>query len=138
MNFLETSFARRALGAFLLLVFILALAFGTTPAAFADSGLVTSTQYYVTNTSSTVPVHMAPRKGTYATSVTVIGNSLWQTTNTSTVYIGPNSTNDCQAIAVASGARVTITMTPNQFIDLYDWYLDVVTVNDGVCVLYTK
>ncbi len=129
---------RRALGVFLLAVFILALVFGTAPAAFADGGLVTANQYYVTNSSTTVPVRLAPRRGTFVTSAVIVGNSLWQTTNTGTVYIGPNSTNGCQAIAVTSGATVTLSFTPNQWVDLYDWYLDVATTNDGVCVIFTK
>ncbi len=138
MNIFQTDFARRTLGAVLVFVFVLALVFGTSPAAFADGGLVTANQYYVTNTSASVPVRLAPRRGTFVTSATIVGNSLWQTTNTGTVYIGPNSTNGCQAIAVTSGSTVTLSFTQNQWVDLYDWYLDVVTVNDGVCVIFTK
>ena len=135
---IDSTLFRRALGVLLLAVFLLAMLFGTMPAAFADSGLVTANQFYVTNTSTTVPVHMAPRRGTFATSVTVIGNSLWQTTNTGTVYIGPNSTNACQAIAVTSGSTVTLSFTAGQWVDLYDWYVDITSANDGVCVIYTK
>lgn len=104
----------------------------------ADSGKVTARQYYVTNTSASVPVRMAPRAGTYATSVTLVGNRLWQTTNTGTVYIGPNSTNGTQAISITSGQIVTLSFTPAQWVDLYEWYLDVATTNDGVCVIYTQ
>lgn len=130
--------ARRALGLLLLALFILAMVFAMVPAAFADGGLVAANQYYVTNSSTTVPVRLAPKRGTFVTSATLVGNSLWQTTNTGTVYIGPNSTNACQAIAITSGATVTLSFTQNQWVDLFDWYLDVATANDGVCVIYTK
>lgn len=138
MKLFQNIVVRRTLGCLLLLVAILALVLVPATSAFADGGQVFANQYYVTNTSATVPVRMAPKRGTFVTSATIIGNSLWQTTNTGTVYIGPNSTNACQAIAITSGATVTLSFTQNQWVDLYDWYLDVVTVNDGVCVIYTK
>lgn len=104
----------------------------------ADSGQVVSRQYVITNSSTTVPVRIAPRAGTYATSITVIGNKDWQTTNTGTVYIGPSSTNGQQSIAITTGQIVTLSFTPSQWVDLYDWYLDPVTANDGVVVIYSK
>ena len=136
MKLLQSQFARRLVVGGMLAIVVLAGSISTP--VRADSGTVTARQYYITNTDAAVPVRMAPRAGTYATSVTLVGNRLWQTTNTGTVYIGPNSTNGAQAIAITTGQIVTLSFTPAQWVDLYDWYLDVATTNDGVCVIYTK
>ena len=105
---------------------------------WAASGLVASKQVVRTNADTAVPARMAAARGAYATSITVIGNKDWRTPNTSTVYIGPTSTNSQQPIAIAPGATATLTFANDQFIDLYDWYFDVGTANDGVVIVYSR
>lgn len=106
--------------------------------AWAASGYVTSKQLNTTNSSTTVPTRLSSVRGAYATSITIIGNKASRTANTGTVYIGPTSTDNDQPIAIASGSLVTLTFTPDQYIDLYDWYLDVATANDGVVIIYSR
>ena len=105
--------------------------------AWAASGLVNSRQLLKTNSDAATPARIGAQ-GTYATSITILGNKDWRTANTGTVYIGPTSTNNVQPIAITPGAVVTLAFGPDQFIDLYDWYVDVVTANDGVVVIYSK
>lgn len=105
---------------------------------FAAGGYIASRQFKVTNSDTAVPARMAPVRGTFATCVTVIGNKDWRTANTGTVYIGPTSTNDQQPITITSGQLVTLTFAANQEVDLYDWYVDVGTANDGVVVIYSR
>lgn len=106
-------------------------------AVLAAAGLVTSRQLLKTNASTTVPARLAAR-GTYATSITVIGKKSWRVDNTSTAYIGPVATNDMQPVAILPGQTVTLGFSADQFIDLYDWYLDVSTGDDGVVILYSR
>jgi hypothetical protein len=103
---------------------------------FALGGQVSSRQFTKTNASTSSPVRLAAQ-GTFATKVTIIGNKSARVANTGTVYIGPTSTDDAQAIAVTTGQTVTITPAQGEFIDLYEWYLDPATANDGVVVIYT-
>lgn len=104
---------------------------------FAASGLVGSRQLVKTNSDTATPARIAAQ-GTYAASVTIIGNKDWRTANTGTVYIGPTSTNNVQPIAITPGSTVTLSFSQGQFIDLYDWYVDVTTANDGVVVIYSN
>ncbi len=106
-------------------------------AVFAFGGLVSTKQLIKTNSSTSVPVRIAPL-GTYASKVTFIGNNAARTANTGTVYVGPTSTNDTQTLAITTGQTMTIECAPGEWIDLYEWYLDPATANDGVVVLYTQ
>ena len=104
---------------------------------FAFGGLVSTKQIIKTNSSTSVPVRLAPL-GTHASKVTFIGNNAARTANTGTVYVGPTSTNDTQVLAITTGQVMTIECAPGEWIDLYEWYLDPVTANDGVVILYTQ
>ena len=104
---------------------------------WAASGLISSRQFTKTNASTGTPVRLAAQ-GTFATSVTIIGNNAARTANTGTVYIGPTSTDNAQPIAITTGQTVTLTFASDQYIDLYDWYLDVATANDGVVIVYSR
>lgn len=98
---------------------------------------VDSIQLVVLNSSTTVPVRLSSNHVAFA-SMTVIGNKAERTANTGTVYIGPTSTNDTQAIAITTGATVTLVAPPGETIDLFNWWLDPATANDGVVLIVTK
>jgi len=104
---------------------------------WAASGLVSSRQLLKTNSDTATPARLAVA-GTYATSVTFIGNKDWRTANTGTVYIGPTSTNNVQPLALTPGQVMTLSFASDQYIDLYDWFVDVGTANDGVVIIYSK
>ena len=106
--------------------------------AFAAGGLINSRQYIITNSSTSAPTRLAAVRGTYARAITVLGNKDYRTGNTGTVYIGPSSTNDQQVLSITTGQILTLSFGENQFIDLYDWYLDVATADDGVVVIYSN
>lgn len=103
--------------------------------ALAD-GLNAFRETTKTNSSTTVPVRVAAARGHYFRSATFYGKLHARTNNTSSVYLGVNSTNDTQAIEVPAGGAVVISAPVNGFFDLYDIYLDVGTANDGVVVIW--
>ena len=104
--------------------------------ALAD-GLLRVNELTKTNASATVPVRLAAVRGAnFFKSATFYGKLHARTNNTGTVYLGTNSTNDTQAISIAAGEYVVITAPENSYFDLYDFYLDVATANDGVVVVY--
>lgn len=105
--------------------------------AFAFGGPVSSRQSITNNSSTSAPIALAPA-GTYASSVTLIGNKTARTANTGTVYVGPTATNDAQPVSVTSGQTVTIVAPPGEWIDLNEWYLDVATANDGLVIIWTQ
>ena len=70
--------------------------------------------------------------GTYVTTVTIWGIKAARSNNTGTVYIDSTSTNDLQAVPIASASYVTLTASPGKLIDLNDIYLDSTTSGDGV------
>ncbi len=100
------------------------------------AGVVGSQQTIQTNASATVPVRISSNHW-HAASFTIIGNKAARTANTGTVYIGPTSDNDTQPIPITTGQIFTLVAPPGQYIDLYDYWLDVVTVGDGVVVVST-
>jgi len=104
--------------------------------ALAD-GLLRVNELTKTNASATVPVRLSAVRGAnFFKSATFYGKLHPRTNNTGTVYLGTNSTNDTQAISIAAGEYVVITAPENSYFDLYDFYLDVATTNDGVVVVY--
>jgi hypothetical protein len=103
--------------------------------ALAD-GLSVLKQLTKTNSSTSTPVRVGTTRGTYFKSATFYGKSAVRTSNTGTVYLGTNSTNDTQSIEVTAGGWVVISASPGSYLDLYDIYLDVGTANDGVVVVY--
>lgn len=120
---------------FLLTMALLAALALTAPAQPRNQ--VDSIQLVVLNSSTTVPVRLSSNHVAFA-SMTVIGNKAERTANTGTVYIGPTSTNDTQALAITSGATITLVAPVGETIDLYNWWLDPATANDGVVLIVTK
>jgi hypothetical protein len=99
-------------------------------------GYGASRQFTTTNSSATAPVQVKTNSTPFRYA-TVLGKKAERTDNTGIVYIGVISTNDTQPYAIAPGGSVTIQAPPGCFLDFKDWYLDVVTANDGVVVIYT-
>ena len=90
-----------------------------------------------TNSSATVPVRLTATQGQHLfRRATFFGKLQARTNNTDTVYLGWNSTNDTQVVALGSGASLVIEAPPDSWLDLYDLYLDVTSTNDGVVVVY--
>lgn len=95
-------------------------------------------QFITTNTSTTVPVQLVTTN-LYVKSVTLIGKSFYQTTNTTAVHIGfGNSTNTRQGITIDPGSYATITAPFQSIHNLSNIWLDVSTANDGVIVIYER
>lgn len=103
--------------------------------ALAD-GLSAFRETTKTNSDTGVPVRVAAARGNYFRSATFYGKLHARTNNTSSVYLGVNSTNNTQAIEVPAGGSVVISAPPNTYLDLYDLYLDVGTAGDGVVVIW--
>lgn len=95
---------------------------------------------YVTNTSTTVPTNFTA--GVNATTninasvVTVRGQVSPRVNNAGTVYIGTTSGNDTQPYPVTAGGEVVIRIPEGRTINLRDWWVDVGTANDGICIIY--
>lgn len=100
------------------------------------AGQVGSTQIIQTAADSSVPVRLSTNRVRMA-SMTIIGNKAARTANTGTIYIGPTSTNDTQSIPITTGQILTMVAPPGQWIDLYDYWLDVTTAGDGVVIIAT-
>ncbi len=103
--------------------------------AVAD-GLGAFREVTKTNSDAAVPVRLVATRGQYFRSATVYGKLHARTNNTSSVWLGINSTNNTQPIEVTAGGSVVISAPVNSFFDLYDIYLDVVTAGDGVVVVW--
>lgn len=120
-----------AFGVAALLSFIL-FSRAQTPAAF---GII-----YLTNTSTTVPTNFTA--GVSATTninarvVTVRGQVSPRVNNAGTVYIGTSSANDSQPYPVLAGGEVLIRVPEGKTINLKDWWVDVGTANDGLCIIF--
>ncbi len=65
-----------------------------------------------------------------------IGNKAARTANTGTVYLGLDSTNDAQPLAITTGATVVLEAATGCKLDLSDLWLDVATAADGVLILW--
>lgn len=87
------------------------------------------------NSSTTVPVRITDSP-TFFSRAWFIGNKAAQTANTGTVYIGDSSANSGQPLAFTTGTVREITAPTGSYLDLYDFFLDVATTNDGIVVLY--
>lgn len=117
---------------FLLLLLAVVVASG----AFAD-GLTALRQLIKTNSDTATPTRLVATRGSALfKTATFYGRLDARTSNTGTVYLGTVSTNNTQPIEVTAGAAVVITAPANSYLDLYDFYLDVATANDGVVVVY--
>lgn len=95
---------------------------------------------YVTNGSTSVPTNftagVSATTNIFATVVTVRGKVSPRTDNTGTVYIGTTSGNDTQPYPVLSGGEVLLRAQPGTTFNLADWWVDVTTINDGICIIY--
>lgn len=60
------------------------------------------------------------------------GNKAVRTANTGTVYLGLLATNDTQALAITTGATVTLEAPVGARLNLADLWIDVATNADGV------
>lgn len=115
---------------------ILLALLAATCVVLAD-GLLKVQELTKTNSSTTVPTRLVSVRGqSFFKTATFYGKLHARTNNTGTVYLGTNSTNDTQAISIAAGDYVVITAPENSYFDLYDFYLDVATANDGVVVVF--
>lgn len=84
----------------------------------------------VTNSDAAVPKRLTADP-TPVFVAHVYGKKAARTNNTGIVYLGPDATNDTQALTIAAGAYLKLDL-----VDLSDFYLDVVTVGDGVVIVY--
>lgn len=109
------------------------------PIMVIAADLKNSMQLVTTNSTTTVPCRLVSNTSAiyYAGKITLIGNKDIRTANTGTVYVGVNPTNDTQAIPITSGQVVTLTPPIGEQVRLYDWFLDVGTTGDGVCIIWT-
>jgi len=106
-----------------------------TLAVFAD-GLRPFRETTKTNSDPAVPVRLVAARGNLFKSATFYGKLHARTNNTSSVYLGVNSTNNTQAIEVPAGGAVVLAAPVNAWYDLYDIYLDVGTAGDGVVIVW--
>lgn len=95
---------------------------------------------HMTNTSTTVPTNLVAGVGgqtnIYATRVTVIGKASPRSTNTSVVYIGPSAADGTQPYPVNAGGEIVLRAPDTAPFNLRDWYVDVLTANDGVTIIF--
>lgn len=95
---------------------------------------------YVTNTILNVPTNFVAGLGgqtnVYATRVTVLGKRWARTTNTSVVYIGPSIAQGTQPYPVNPGGEVVLRAPDTAPFNLRDWYVDCITTNDGVTIIF--
>lgn len=95
---------------------------------------------YVTNASTTVPTNFTAgvnaTTNIFATVVTVRGQVSPRVNNAGTVYIGTASGNDTQPYPVTAGGEVIIRIPEGRTINLRDWWVDVGTASDGICIIY--
>lgn len=105
------------------------------PSPSFGEALSTLTSFVKTNASATVPVQLSSSSLKFR-SATIYGLRDYQTTNTSTVYIGTSSTNGQQFIIVPVTNAVVIQPPAGFYYDFTNLWLDVVTANDGVVVTY--
>lgn len=113
---------------------ILLLWLVSVPLCFGEA-LITMMTLTKTNTSATVPVQLSSSSIKFK-SATVYGLRTAQTTNTSVVYLGTSSTNGDQMIAIAPTNAVIFQAPPGYYYNFTNIWLDVVTTNDGVVVIY--
>lgn len=99
-------------------------------------GLVGPRELTKTNADPSTPVRLQAARGAFFKRATVYGKLHARTNNTDTVYLGWNSTNDTQTVAITAGSNVVLEAPPNSYFDLYDIFLDVTSTNDGVVVVY--
>jgi hypothetical protein len=66
-----------------------------------------------------------------------IGRNAARTNNTGNVYIGWQSADDTQLLEVTPGAEVRVTAPDGEAFDLGATYVDVITNDDGVVVIYS-
>jgi hypothetical protein len=73
---------------------------------------------------------------TFVHKVTILGKKSARAANTGTVYIGPTSGNDTQPFEITTGAEVVLEAADGTLLNLADWYVDVVTNDDGVILIF--
>lgn len=119
-----------------LLLLSLAVLLFAAGKAHAAGGPTSAIQFSVTNTSATVPIALSTTRR-YAQSFTVIGSVAPQVNNVGNIYIGTLTNNTQQPILVQPGTMISVIAPPGEWINLQEWFLDVVNANDGVTIIYT-
>lgn len=117
---------------------------GATPTAYNGTYEIvsvpstTSFTYRVSNKEQalTVTGTLTAKADLWFRRATVIGNKAIRTANSGTVYLGLSSTNDTQGIVITTGAERTIEAALGTRLNLADFWLDVVSINDGVLILW--
>ena len=90
-------------------------------------------------TAGTAVTLTTPPKSIQVRFAKFINKKASRVANTGIVYLGTSPTNDTQPWEFAAGATYTekdLYANDGEFFDLKDLYLDVVTVNDAITVLY--
>lgn len=93
-------------------------------------------QFAVANSSTTTPAQLT-NAPLLATSFTIIGKASAQgAANAGSVYIGTSSVDGANHYEIASGTYHVFTAEKGQAFRLSDFYFDVTSANDGVCILW--
>ena len=120
----------------LLFIPIIALVFLLMPEdTTANWGARKAFGTWTTNTVAGTPVKLY-HTNIWVTSATVVGMKAARTANTGSVYFGPTSGNDTQFHVLTTGSEAVITSGDQSQFDLSQWYLDVVTDDDGIAVTF--
>lgn len=90
----------------------------------------------VTASSSGTPVSLTTGTNVWCTRAIIMGKKAARTSNTGTVYIGPESGNDTQSYPIAAGEIHVFVAPPGASLNLKDWYVDVTTNDDGLVIIY--
>jgi len=101
-----------------------------------QSERATYTQIIKTVAATTTPERITSTQGTEFRQAVIMGKKAARTDNTSTCYIGLAATDSSQPYAVTAGGEIVITPPLGVKFDLYDFYVDVETNDDGVVVWY--
>lgn len=96
----------------------------------------TGGQFSMVNSSTTVPKQLT-NVTMYVRSVTFIGKSSNQgSANAASVFIGFSSTDGANVYEIQSGTIHVFTPPPGDSLNLADIYVDVVSANDGLAIIW--
>lgn len=94
-------------------------------------------QHFITlNGNAAVPVSITTNVVIWANTITFKGLKAGQVNNTGNVFIGLSSVDGTQHMLIIPGGEVVYRCPENERVNLGAFYLDVVTVADGVSVTY--
>lgn len=120
----------------ILILLMALLAMLALPEAQAQNA-VKPQQFAVVNASTTVPVQLTNNTQITANTITVIGKASAQgSANVGSVYIGTSSADGANSFEILSGQIYNFTAPRGQSFRLSDFYIDVTSANDGVCIIY--